>query len=69
MFTSIEQQADRLSICRKCPMYRKQARYLFGLVKLDKEQCKKCKCLLEPKTVWTASDCPLKKWNHLPKTN
>ena len=69
MFTTEEQQQTRLELCRKCPKYRKQARYLFGLVKLDKEQCAKCLCLIEPKTVWAASECPLKTWSRLPTTN
>lgn len=65
MFITEQEQNERLSICRACPKYREQARYFFGLIKIDKEQCAKCKCLLEPKTAWAASDCPLKKWNAL----
>lgn len=65
MFTTEEQQAERISTCRACPKYRKQARYLFGLIKLNKEQCIKCTCLIGSKSAWTDSKCPLNKWKLL----
>jgi len=62
MFTTEEEEDQRLAICFKCESFREKARFFFGLVKVDKPQCAKCKCLLESKVSFKASKCPKNKW-------
>jgi hypothetical protein len=44
-------QEERLSICKKCPSYRKFAK-----------QCKECGCIMPAKVKLAEAFCPLGKW-------
>jgi len=49
----IKLSKERLKICKECE-------YLIKTMKLLR--CKKCGCLLEVKTMFSSSECPINKW-------
>ena len=55
-------QLKRILICKACPNYRKRFQLFWGAITFGKPQCGKCKCLINSKTLFEASECPEKKW-------
>lgn len=56
--TSKEERERRKNICKECPLYRKHASYLFGLVRFrNNPQCKECKCLINNLVVFSDMKC------------
>lgn len=49
-----EQKAERLKICESCDHFLK-----------DSRRCDICKCYLDLKTKFQASECPINKWNQI----
>lgn len=54
IFTSAEQQQQRLDICNTCPYFASQ-----------EKRCKKCGCWLTHKVKFKISECPILKWEKI----
>jgi len=46
---------ERYSVCKSCEEFIKVTKF-----------CNQCKCFMPAKTVWSYSECPMKKWNKAP---
>lgn len=59
---SNEVRDKRRSICNECP-FKRDSFKLFGITIFKHEpQCKKCKCLINKKTLFEFAKCPEGKW-------
>lgn len=59
MFASKELQQARLILCATCPKKNKF---------VTTDICSECGCVLTAKVALAKSECPMQRWNSLPKS-